>query len=290
MEVFKSKSEMYNFSLYYKKSGRTIGLVPTMGFLHEGHLSLIRKSKEECDITVISIFVNPVQFGPNEDFQRYPRNFAKDKELARKEGVDVIFYPEVAEMYPQDYLTYVNVKKLDKMMCGKFRPGHFRGVCTVVLKLFNIICPDKSYFGMKDYQQFIILKKMVKDLDLNIEIIGCDTIRENDGLALSSRNSYLSSAERKEANILYKTILFAEKELKEKKRSIMAIRRKSIEMLYGCKFISKVEYFDIRDAENLKALKKIEYNKEGDAENKILIALAAWIGKTRLIDNKVVVL
>lgn len=290
MEVFKLKSEMRNFSLHHKNSKRTIGLVPTMGFLHEGHLSLIRKSKEECDITVISIFVNPTQFGPNEDFQRYPRNFAKDKELAIKEGVDAIFYPEVAEMYPQNYLTYVNVEKLDKIMCGKFRPGHFRGVCTVVLKLFNIICPDKSYFGMKDYQQFIILKKMVKDLNLSTEIIGCDTVRENDGLALSSRNSYLSSAERKEANILYKTILFAEKELKEGRKSVAAIRKKSVEMLYSCKFISKVEYFNIRDAESLKALKKIEYNKKKKDKDRILIAVAAWFDKTRLIDNKVVVL
>jgi len=281
IQVIKKKDEINRIIGNLKREGKTIGLVPTMGFLHEGHISLIEKSKEECDITVISIFVNPVQFGPEEDLDRYPRDFERDRRLAEQKGADIIFYPESDEMYAGNHLTYVNVEKLEKIMCGKFRPGHFRGVCTVVLKLFNIIEPDKAYFGLKDFQQLAILKKMVSDLDIKIQIAECETVREPDGLAMSSRNSYLNNTERKNANILFRAISLAENEIK-KGKSIETARRKAIRMLKECVFVKKIDYFDIRDPEDLKILKKPDKEK-----SKILIASAIWFGKTRLIDNKV---
>ncbi len=282
IKTIKRKNEINRIIKDLKKEGKKIGLVPTMGFLHEGHISLIKKSRKECDITAVSIFVNPVQFGPNEDFVRYPRDFERDRILADREGADIIFYPEPSEMYPDNHLTYVNVEKMEKIMCGKFRPGHFRGVCTVVLKLFNIISPDKAYFGLKDFQQLAILKKMVSDLDVDVQIVECETIREPDGLALSSRNAYLNPEERKNANILYLAIIMAENEIK-RGRSIAAARQNAMKMLKGCSFIKKIDYFDIRDPEDLKTVRKLDGEK-----SKILIASAVWFGKTRLIDNKVI--
>ncbi|MCE5328751.1 pantoate--beta-alanine ligase [bacterium] len=285
MKVINLKSEMKAVSDRLKKDGKSIGLVPTMGYLHDGHISLIKQSKRSCDVTVLSIFVNPAQFGPNEDFNKYPRDFEADSKIAAKERVDFIFAPDETEMYHENHLTYVNVDKLDRIMCGKSRPIHFKGVCTVVLKLFNIVNPDKAFFGKKDFQQLAIIKKMVKDLDVLVEIIDCDTVREPDGLALSSRNKYLSTEERKNAAILYKSILFAENEIKTGQTQISAIRRKCMEMLSLNKFIKKIDYFDIRNPENLKEIKKIDSGTE-----KLLIASAVYIGTTRLIDNKVVLL
>ncbi|MDD3519710.1 MAG: pantoate--beta-alanine ligase [Actinomycetota bacterium] len=282
MQIIKNKNEISRIVGKLKKEGKKIGLVPTMGALHEGHLSLIKRCKEECDITIISIFVNPVQFGPNEDFARYPRDFERDREMASQEEVDIIFYPEPGEMYGDRHLTYVNVEKMEKIMCGKFRPGHFKGVCTVVLKLFNIIIPDNAYFGMKDFQQLAILKKMVSDLDINIQIVGCETVREPDGLALSSRNAYLNQEERKNANILFQAINLAESEVRQG-RSVKTARISAVKMLKECSFVKKIDYFDIRDPVELKALKN-----PGKQNMKILIASAIWFGKTRLIDNKVV--
>ncbi len=282
MQVIKRKKEINSIVKKLRKDGKKIGLVPTMGFLHEGHISLIEKSKKQCDITVISIFVNPVQFGPDEDFARYPRDFERDRMLAAEKGVDIIFYPEPSEMYAENHLSYVKVEKMEKVMCGKFRPGHFRGVCTVVLKLFNIISPDKAFFGMKDFQQLAILKKMVSDLDIDVQVVECETIREPDGLALSSRNVYLKPEERKNANVLYRAINIAENEIK-KGNSITASKNKAVKMLKDCAFVKKIDYFDIRDPEDLKTVKKPDSKKP-----KILIASAIWFGKTRLIDNKVI--
>ena len=191
MRIFRTVKEVKNVVNILRKSGKTIGFVPTMGYLHEGHLSLARKSVSENDITIMSIFVNPTQFGPNEDLDKYPRDFERDEKLAEGAGVTYIFYPDVKEMYPDGYNTYVEVNDITKILCGKSRPTHFKGVTTVVCKLFNIINPDKAYFGQKDAQQVIVIKKMVRDLNMDLEIVVCPIVREEDGLAMSSRNSYL---------------------------------------------------------------------------------------------------
>lgn len=211
MVVVQKIQEMKEIAKKLKKEGKSIGFVPTMGYLHEGHLSLVRLSKQQNDITIMSIFVNPIQFGPNEDYDRYPRDFERDKSLAEKEGVDYIFYPSVEEMYPEDFKTVVSVKKITEIMCGKSRPGHFDGVATVVLKLFNIVNPDRAYFGQKDAQQLAVIKQMVKDLNLDVEIVPCPIVREQDGLAMSSRNVYLSEEERKSATVLYRALNLAKR-------------------------------------------------------------------------------
>ncbi len=279
MQIFKKKKEMNDISNYLKNKGKKIGLVPTMGYLHEGHISLMEKAKKECDIVILSIFINPIQFGPNEDFKRYPRNLKRDEEIAKKNGIDYIFYPSTAQMYSNNHKTYVRVMEIDEIMCGKIRKNHFRGVCTVVLKLFNIINPDVAYFGLKDYQQFIVIEKMTKDLDLHLTIRGLRTIREKDGLALSSRNKYLSSKERENANILYKTLIDTKKKILLSQGDISFIQKESIEKIRGNKYVKKIDYFDIRDAKNLDEIKQ---PKKGQ---KILIASAVFIGHTRLIDN-----
>lgn len=283
MQIVRTKAEINDAINDLKSKKKIVGLVPTMGFLHAGHVSLIEKSKSQCDLTVLSIFVNPFQFGKNEDFNRYPRNFEKDRLLALKKGVDIIFYPEPDEMYSANHLTCVNVTKMEKIMCGRFRPGHFRGVCTVVLKLLNIIKPDKAYFGQKDFQQLIIIKKMISDLDIiDVEIVECDTIREEDGLALSSRNAYLNPEERKNASILYRAISLAAEEIK-KGRSPKSAKHKAVELLKSNCLIKKIDYFDIRNPENLELVKKA-----GPKDKRILVASAVWLGTTRLIDNKIV--
>ena len=275
METIKTKEEMGAVWAELKSRGRTIGLVPTMGYLHNGHVSLIKRSQKECSATIASIFVNPTQFGPGEDYDNYPRDMQRDIDIASKEGVDFLFIPEVKEMYGENHLSYVCVEKMDRVMCGYFRENHFRGVCTVVLKLFNIIKPDYAFFGEKDFQQLTIIKKMVKDLDVSTKIIGCETIREPDGLAMSSRNKYLSQNERINAVILRNTILFAEEEIK----------KECLKILNTGEFIKKVDYFDIRDPETLDELKRIQNSPQN-----ILLAGAVYIGATRLIDNKVFLL
>ena len=285
MKIIKTKDEMKSVFAQLKSQGKTLGLVPTMGYLHEGHISLIKKSRKECDSTIVSIFVNPIQFGPGEDFKKYPRDIKRDIEIASKEGVDFLFAPEAEEIYGKNNLSYVNVEKMDKVMCGKFRPDHFKGVCTVVLKLFNIIKPDNAYFGEKDFQQLTIIKKMVKDLDVYVKIIGCETIRETDGVALSSRNKYLSEKERKNAAVLYKTILFAENEIKKGLKDPQEIKKECLELLIANESVKNIDYFDFRDPETLEELKKSK-----TITGSILIACAVYVGKTRLIDNKVVLL
>ncbi|NVM04874.1 MAG: pantoate--beta-alanine ligase, partial [Candidatus Helarchaeota archaeon] len=214
MKIIRKIKEMQSFSEHLKLEGKKIGLVPTMGYLHQGHLSLVEAVRPLCDVVVMSIFVNPTQFAPNEDFARYPKDFKRDKKLAEQSGVDVIFYPSYNEMYKKNYLTAVKVKQITEIMCGKSRPTHFEGVTTVVAKLFNIVKPHIAVFGQKDAQQAVVIKKMIEDLNFDIKIIISPLIRENDGLAVSSRNSYLSACGRKDALVLYKSLMFAKKEIK----------------------------------------------------------------------------
>lgn len=280
MRVIKKISECKSTIKKLRGQGYKIGFVPTMGFLHEGHLSLIKMAKRECDKVVLSIFVNPIQFGPNEDFKKYPRDIKRDRVLAEKEGADYIFYPSAKEMYDKDYKTTVEVKELGSIMCGKHRPGHFVGVATAVLKLLNTINAHKAYFGEKDYQQLVLIKKMVNDLNIDTKIIGGPTIREKDGLALSSRNRYLSKEERKNAVILYRCLNSAKDMILKGESDLEKIRKKVLEELRGNIFIRKVDYFEFRDPYTLQEKKEVEKNTK-----KILAAVAAWIGETRLIDN-----
>lgn len=276
MKIFYKIEDIRKELKEIKKKGKIVGFVPTMGYLHNGHISLIRRSKKECDYTVVSIFVNPTQFGPNEDFERYPRDFERDRKILENEGVDFLFYPDVKEMYKEDFKTWVIVEELSEVLEGKFRPGHFRGVTTVVIKLLNIIQPDRAYFGWKDAQQLIIIKKMVDDLNIPVEIIGCPTIREKDGLAESSRNVYLNEEERKKAIALWKGLQKI-KELIELKN----IRDAEILIEEGKKVIEsfgvEIQYLEIVDIRTLKKVEKIE--------NDCLICGAIKIGNVRLIDN-----
>ncbi len=262
-----------------KSSGKTIGLVPTMGYLHDGHLSLVKASRDENDFTIMSIFVNPTQFGPNEDFDSYPRDMERDTKLAEAAGVDVIFAPSKDEMYPDGYKTYVEVEDITNVLCGKSRPGHFRGVTTVVAKLFNIVEPDKAYFGQKDAQQVIVLRKMVKDLNMNLEIVTCPIVRESDGLAMSSRNTYLSPEERSGALALSQSLFEAEKIIKDGERDaakIIGYIKNRISQVE----VAEIDYVEITDIDDLKSVEHIA--------GKVLIALAVRFGRTRLIDNVIV--
>lgn len=228
MELVTDISEMQSLSLSARKAGRSIGFVPTMGYLHEGHFSLMRTARAENDVVVVSIFVNPAQFGPGEDFQKYPRNLDWDSPMAEEAGTDILFCPSVEDMYPEGFSTYVEEIKLSKHLCGLSRPTHFRGVATVVLKLFNIVLPDIAYFGQKDAQQALIIKRMARDLNLLVKIKVLPIVRENDGLAMSSRNSYLSPEQRREATILYKALM-------EARRSLIPARREPIESKAKCR-------------------------------------------------------
>ncbi|MCX8130224.1 MAG: pantoate--beta-alanine ligase [Clostridia bacterium] len=262
-----------------KKEGKSIGLVPTMGYLHEGHTSLIKASKHDNDFTVLSIYVNPTQFGVNEDFSKYPRDMDRDSKIAEEAGVDVIFAPSDKEMYPEDYKSYVTVEGITEKLCGKSRPGHFKGVTTVVAKLFNIVEPDNAYFGQKDAQQVIVVKKMVKDLNMNLKIVICPIIREQDGLAMSSRNVYLGKEERKAALVLSRSLVEVEGIIKDGERS----GEKVIEYLKSrimSEKIANVDYISVVDAESLEEVNTIK--------KKTLIALAVKFGNTRLIDNVIV--
>lgn len=262
----------------YRKAGKTIGLVPTMGYLHSGHQSLMLKAKEQTDIVVISIFVNPLQFGPNEDFERYPRNLEKDQKIALEAGVDIIFAPSVEEMYPRVTKTTVQVVDVTSKLCGASRPGHFEGVATVVSKLFLIVQPDKAFFGQKDAQQVAVLQQMVNDLNFNVEIVPCPIIREADGLALSSRNVYLSQEEREQAAVLHASLQLAKQEIakgtKNKEVIKTLITNKISEMP-----LAKIDYAEILSYPSLEEIEILQANEQ------IIIALAVWFGKTRLIDN-----
>jgi len=260
----------------WKAAGRTVGLVPTMGFFHEGHLSLVQEARKRSDIVVISLFVNPAQFGPREDFARYPRDLDRDRALLEAEGADVLFHPSAAEMYPPGFRTYVEVHGLQDGLCGRSRPGHFRGVATVVLKLFNIVRPNAAFFGAKDAQQVLILGKMAADLDLDVEVVTCPIVREPDGLALSSRNVYLNPQERRAALVLSKSLRRAE-------QAIRAGERDSAKVLAGIRFmieaepLARVDYVEAVDPAGLAPVDGIR--------GEVLVALAVFIGSTRLIDN-----
>ncbi|MEJ5229753.1 MAG: pantoate--beta-alanine ligase [Pseudothermotoga sp.] len=277
MQVIKTVSEMKNLASELRKE-KTIGFVPTMGYLHQGHLSLVKRSKSENDVTVVSIFVNPTQFGPNEDYTSYPRDLKRDLSMLEKEKVDFVFVPEVEEMYPKGYSTYINEEKLSRYLCGKSRPGHFRGVCTVVAKLFNIVKPHRAYFGQKDAQQFRVIRRMVRDLNIDVEVVECPIVREPDGLAMSSRNVYLSSEERAQAVALSKSLKLAENLYNSGERNASRIAEKITEYLSSFDKL-KIDYVEIVDEETLEPVEKIQ--------RKAIVALAVWVGKARLIDNAI---
>jgi len=280
MEIIKKSKHMVSTSELLKSKGEKIGFVPTMGYLHKGHISLIKRARADCSKVFVSIFVNPIQFGPKEDFARYPRNFKRDCSFSEKAGADYIFFPSTDEMYEKDFKTFAEVQDLGDVMCGRARPGHFRGVCTVVLKLFNIIRPNIAYFGQKDYQQLAIIRKMTKDLNVPVEIAECPTVREEDGLAISSRNKYLSSDERKNAVVLYQSLKLAEELITNGQKNLEIVKEAALEKLESNPFVSKIDYFDFKDKDMLYEVERIDRKAAI-----ILIASAIWIGETRLIDN-----
>jgi pantoate--beta-alanine ligase len=276
MEVIATVKEMRRRSEQLRQEGRAIAFVPTMGYLHEGHLALMREGKDRGDALIISIFVNPTQFGPEEDYERYPRDMQQDLKLAQKVGVDIVFTPSAHEMYPEGFQTSVEVERVTQNLCGISRPGHFRGVTTVVAKLFNIVKPHLALFGQKDYQQLVTIKRMVEDLNMDIEVIGIPTVRERDGLAMSSRNTYLNSKKRKEAARLNRALRKGEELFRQGEKNtaaILAIVRGIIEEAKP----TTIDYIKICDTHTLEDIEEIK----GEA----IIALAVQTGKTRLIDN-----
>ena len=262
----------------WKKQGLTVGFVPTMGYLHEGHKSLMDAARKGNDKVVVSIFVNPMQFGPTEDLATYPRDLDHDAALCESAGVDLIFHPEAEEMYEKDFCSFVDMTGLTEGLCGKSRPIHFRGVCTVVNKLFNIVTPDHAYFGQKDGQQLAVIKRMVRDLNMDIEIVGCPIVREEDGLAKSSRNTYLSPEERKAALILSKTVALGKELAKTEKdaNKVVEAMKKNIET----EPLAKIDYVEAVDALSMAPVEKLE--------GTCMLAMAVYIGKTRLIDNTLI--
>lgn len=279
MKIISTVAETRAIIKEWKKNGLKVGLVPTMGYLHEGHLSLIKKAVSENDRVVVSIFVNPTQFGPNEDYETYPRDIDKDSALCESAGADIIFHPEASEMYPKGACTYVNMTGLTDVLCGKSRPTHFQGVCTVVSKLFNITTPDNAYFGQKDAQQLAVIKRMVKDLNFDINITGCPIVREEDGLAKSSRNTYLNKEERKAALVLHRAITCGQSLVNngERNASVVINRMKDI---INAEPLAKTDYVEIVDMNTMESVSVIK--------GEILCAIAVYIGKTRLIDNFIV--
>ena len=281
MRILKTIQEMKEVSAELKSRGQSIGLVPTMGALHKGHLSLVRSSLNQADCTVVSIFVNPTQFGPGEDFKRYPRDLKRDLEILEKEEVDFVFVPEADEMYPDGYKTYVEVHELQDKLCGHSRPGHFRGVCTAVLKLFHIIKPDISFFGQKDAQQAIILKRVIKDLDIDGKIEVLPIVRNEGGIALSSRNEYLSPEESKAALCLSRSLKKGRSMIEEGERDTEKIIRRMKEIINE-EPLARIDYVEIVEMKELDPLPQIK--------EEALIALAVFVGKARLIDNTIVCL
>ena len=276
MKVITSVAGMKSLARQWKKEGKKVGFVPTMGYLHEGHLSLVRESKKRADVTVVSIFVNPAQFGPNEDFKKYPRDLEKDSAYLEQAGVDCLFYPDAAEIYPPGYRTYVEVRGLQDRLCGKSRPGHFQGVATVILKLFDIVGPDLAFFGAKDAQQVLIIEKMAADLDLGTEVVTCPIVRDPDGLALSSRNAYLSSEERKAALVLSRSLRWAE-------RAISAGERDAAKVIAGIR--SLIEAEPLARVDYVEAVDPLDLDSVAEIRGDVLIVLAVFVGSTRLIDN-----
>ncbi|MFN3660840.1 MAG: pantoate--beta-alanine ligase [Brevinematales bacterium] len=278
MRVIETISEMQALSGSWHKEGLSIGFVPTMGALHEGHLSLVREARKHHDRVVVSIFVNPLQFGPQEDYSRYPRTFDQDRGLLEQEMVDVIFYPSVKELYPEGFETYVIVEKLPEHLCGLSRPGHFRGVTTVVAKLFHIVMPHEAYFGKKDYQQYRIIERMVRDLNMPVRITPMPIVREVDGLAMSSRNRYLSSEERKQALVLFRTLQLAETLIQKGERDALVLTERLRDFIMREVPEARIDYVAFVDAFTLENVSSLRGH--------VLLALAVFIGSTRLIDNR----
>jgi pantoate--beta-alanine ligase len=281
MKVIKEISAMQDISEFFRRTGKKIGFVPTMGFLHEGHCALMLKARDECDILIASIFVNPTQFAPSEDFNDYPRDFLRDYHICKSCGVDYLFYPDAKDIYTKDYFTYVNVKYLSETLEGKYRPEHFMGVTTIVLKLFNITKPHYSYFGQKDAQQAAVISKMIDNLNLDVELRICETVREENGLAKSSRNTYLSPEQKQEAAALNNALneakrLVLEKEIEDSKE-LKKVMKNFIETNSPN---SSLQYLAVTDNNNLEKISNLK-----DYKGDILISLAAYYGKTRLIDN-----
>lgn len=274
MKIATTVLETRNTVKNWRKEGYTVGLVPTMGFLHEGHASLIKKCREQNDKVVVSVFVNPTQFGPNEDLEAYPRDLEKDKTLCESLGADLILHPEPSEMY-QNPKTYMNIEGLSDNLCGKSRPIHFKGVCTVVSKLFNIVAPDRAYFGQKDAQQLAIIKKMVQDMNFDVEVVCCPIVREEDGLAKSSRNTYLSDEERKAALCLSKSVKKGMEIIKEgiSAKEVLDEMKKVINQEH----LAKIDYVSMVDSLTMEDVETVDRD--------VLVAMAVYIGKTRLIDN-----
>jgi pantoate--beta-alanine ligase len=279
MRIIRTIQEMRAETEARRRAGETVGMVPTMGFFHEGHLSLMRRARAECGMVVVSLFVNPTQFGPGEDLAAYPKDFERDCALAAAEGVDAMFAPEAGEMYAGDHATFVNVERLTGNLCGASRPVHFRGVATVVAKLFNACRPQRAYFGLKDYQQVRVIETMIRDLNFDIELVRCPIVREPDGVAMSSRNSYLSAEERRAATILRRSLVAAGKRIKEGARDGAAIARELREAI-ETEPLARVDYAEVVDAESLAPL--------GRVHGAALLAVAVRIGRARLIDNLVV--
>ncbi|OGX27384.1 MAG: pantoate--beta-alanine ligase [Omnitrophica WOR_2 bacterium RIFCSPHIGHO2_01_FULL_52_10] len=279
MRVVRSVRSIQQLIRKAKSAGKTIGFVPTMGALHDGHRSLLRRCHRENDLVVLSIFVNPKQFGPEEDFGKYPRREQADKKLAKKEKVDIMFVPTAEEMYPEGYLTYIEVERMTHVLCGKSRPGHFRGVTTVVGKLLNIVMPDVLYLGQKDAQQAAVVTRMARDLNFSVIVKICPTVREADGLAMSSRNEYLTVSQRKEAKVLYRSLREARQNVTAGNHSAMAIISK-IRSRITRAGSGRIDYIECVDADTFTPLKRIQ--------GKTMIVLAVWFGKTRLIDNIIV--
>ena len=278
MEIIKTVKEMEEFSSRSRQAGKTIAFVPTMGYFHEGHLNLMREARKRGDLLIISLFVNPTQFGPSEDFKNYPRDFERDRKMAEGVGVDILFAPEASDMYPSNHQTIVRVEKVTQNLCGRSRPTHFQGVTTVVLMLFEIVMPHVAIFGEKDYQQLVAIQQMARDLHMSVEVLGMPTVREVDGLAMSSRNTYLLPHERKAALSLYRSLQKAKELLKQGERKADRILLEMCGILQSEPLV-RIDYVQICDAHTLEDVVRIE----GD----VVVALAAYLGKTRLIDNLV---
>ena len=279
MQVVKTIKEVRDIVKEWRKEGLTVGLVPTMGYLHEGHQSLISKSASQNDRTVVSVFVNPIQFGPNEDLATYPRDLERDKQKVEEAGGDIIFNPEPSEMYPGHFTSFIDTTETTELLCGARRPVHFRGVCTVVGKLFNIVAPDRAYFGQKDAQQLATIKRFVRDLNFDIEIVPCPMVREDDGLAKSSRNTYLSPEERKAALILSQSLMKGKTAIESGERSAAKIIE-TITQSLETEPLARIDYVEVVDFDNVQRVDTIGDNT--------LVAIAVFIGKTRLIDNIII--
>ena len=279
MKIIRDINELKKKLVGIRESGKSVGLVPTMGFLHAGHLSLVKESQRQTGFTVMSIFVNPMQFGAGEDYDDYPRDLESDRKKAEEIGCDLIFYPRVGDMYPKGYCTFVNVEGISEPLCGNWRPGHFQGVTTVVAKLFNIVEPEKAFFGQKDAQQCAVIRRMAEDLNMKVEVIVCPTVREEDGLAMSSRNAYLSSGERARAVLLIDTLISAREMILNGEKNASRIKEYMVKSVED-EPLASLDYAEVVDNRDLK--------EKAEIEGEVLLALAVKFGKTRLIDNLVV--